>query len=372
MRRQTMVLLAVLLTLGVQPAAAQFALSPRGIFGLMTRPLREMLGPLRGLRHYDHHRSVRERSAKLSEPSQAKLNASEAAAGPQQDMAGLNAYDNVLGYAFWPSDYAGEFDRYGFGDIAAAVVGPLPVAATDGSGSHATTGRNLDRVGSLSLCQNAQASSGDWLTRRIEQALHPDTEQLSSLEGLRGKVAIGAKTIKISCHVANSLSPTTRLAELTQRLWAVHDAGVLARHSLEAFYATLTDDQKAKFNTVVAPASESGSTAAEAANRRYRECAAQSAGATEHMFDRIEQAVRPTKAQQASLDRLRKTSAQMEKLLLASCAQPVAKSPLARLDAADQRLVVMNLAASTMEVALNDFYASLDPRQKAKFETLGR
>jgi LTXXQ motif family protein len=45
---------------------------------------------------------------------------------------------------------------------------------------------------------------------------------------------------------------------------------------------------------------------------------------------------------------------------------------LARLDAADQRLVVMNYAATSMEVALNDLYASLDAGQKAKFTSLGR
>jgi hypothetical protein len=54
------------------------------------------------------------------------------------------------------------------------------------------------------------------------------------------------------------------------------------------------------------------------------------------------------------------------------CAQPLANDPLARLDAADQRLVVINYAATSMEVALNDFCASLGASQKAKFTSLGR
>lgn len=284
----------------------------------------------------------------------------------------------MLGYAFWPNDYAGEFDRYGYGDIAVAIAGPMPAApATDGSASHAaaaaTTGQNPQPGGVLAVCQNADASTGDWLAGRVEQALRTDGAQWHSFDTLRGKVGEGAKTIKASCRAANSPTPTARLAALTRQLWAVHDAGVLARAPLKAFYATLSADQKAKFNSLAqAAAPQSGNGAGTPTDRRYRECAAQNAGATERLLDRIQQTVQPTRAQQAGLEKLRQTSAQMEKLLLASCAQPVANDPLARLDAADARLVAMNFAATSMQVALNGFYAALDPSQKAKFESLGR
>jgi hypothetical protein len=220
--------------------------------------------------------------------------------------------------------------------------------ATDGSARHAgtastaTAGRNpapggAGGNGALSVCQNADASTDDWLTGRIEQVLRPDAAQLRSFDTLRGKVAAGAKTIEASCPVADSRSPTTRLAELTQQIWALHDAVVLARHSVEAFYDTLSDAQKAKFTSAAQAASPSGNGAAVPMDRRYRECAAQGAGASARLLDRIQRAVQPTPAQEASLDNLRKTSAQMEKLLLASCVQPIPKDPLARLDAADAR-----------------------------------
>jgi hypothetical protein len=32
----------------------------------------------------------------------------------------------------------------------------------------------------------------------------------------------------------------------------------------------------------------------------------------------------------------------------------------------------MNFAATSKQIALHDFYAALDPRQKAKFDSLGR
>jgi hypothetical protein len=54
MRRQIFVMFALLLALGAPPAQAQFALSPRGIFGMVTHPLHEMLGYLRDLWHHPH------------------------------------------------------------------------------------------------------------------------------------------------------------------------------------------------------------------------------------------------------------------------------------------------------------------------------
>ena len=53
-----------------------------------------------------------------------------------------------------------------------------------------------------------------------------------------------------------------------------------------------------------------------------------------------------TRSRRASLETLRKTSADMAKLLMASCAQPIPADPLARLDAANDQLTAMNYAAT--------------------------
>lgn len=369
MRPRMIVVLAILAALGAQPARAQFALSPRGIFGMMTRPLRDMLGHLRGLR-YRHYRVAHGArhagSQKPSDQQQAKLGDTEtsARAGASPDAAELNAYDNVLGYAFWPDAYAGALDRYGYADITAAVIGPLQPASTT-VGHAATTGANPDDAAGgsiLPVCQNAGTSTTDWLTGKIEQGLNPNTAQLHRLDRLRARLAEGAALIKTSCQTPLSLLPAQRLADLRQRLWAVHEAGVLARHSIKAFYASLNPAQKAKFAST-----------AQASQQRDRQCATQDAGDTKRLLEQIQQTVHvANKTQQVKLDRLRKTSAEMHKLLLAACAQPAAPNPLARLDAADQRLVATNLAATNMEVALNDFYGALDARQKKQFDALGR
>ena len=194
----------------------------------------------------------------------------------------------------------------------------------------------------------------------------------AAYDELRARLIEGGKAINARCLAAEPDSPTERLAALEQRLWALRDAGQLVRPALKAFYDTLSDQQKAKFTTIAdPPAPDSGKVAMAPMGQRYQACAAQSAGETDHLIAEIEKKVRPGRAQQAGLDDLRNKSAQMEKLLLASCARPIANNPLARLDAADERLVAMNFAASNLEMALNNFYASLDSRQKARFQSLG-
>jgi len=86
------------------------------------------------------------------------------------------------------------------------------------------------------------------------------------------------------------------------------------------------------------------------------------------MIKTIEQKVRPNKEQAASLENLHKVSADMAKLLMASCARPVPASPMARLDAANDELTAINYAATTVQIAFNDFYSRLDEGQKTRFD----
>ncbi len=90
------------------------------------------------------------------------------------------------------------------------------------------------------------------------------------------------------------------------------------------------------------------------------------------MIKQIEASVRPNKDQQASLQNLRKVSSDMAKLMMAPGAQPIALDPLERLDAASDQLTAMNYAATTVQIAFNDFYARLDSGQKARLNALGR
>jgi hypothetical protein len=62
----------------------------------------------------------------------------------------------------------------------------------------------------------------------------------------------------------------------------------------------------------------------------------------------------------------------MAKLLSASCTRSVAADALPRLDAGINQVTTINYAATTVEIAFNDFYIKLDSRQKARLDSLGR
>ena len=86
----------------------------------------------------------------------------------------------------------------------------------------------------------------------------------------------------------------------------------------------------------------------------------------------IEQGLRPTKAQRASLELLQKKSFEMGQFLMASCLKPMPATPAERLDAAADRLTAVIFAASNVNMALNDFTSQLSDEQKTKLNSLVR
>ena len=87
------------------------------------------------------------------------------------------------------------------------------------------------------------------------------------------------------------------------------------------------------------------------------------------MIRQAEQSLNLNRAQRASLDAFQKKSAEMGQFLMASCLKPVASTPVERIDAAADRLTALIYAASSVNLALNDFYNQLNDEQKSKFNT---
>jgi Spy/CpxP family protein refolding chaperone len=371
----------VLLTVGVVAAAmilpgaaeAQFPFSPRGFLGAVTAPLRGMLERLpHGSVH--RHRASRGTEANRAAPPEQDQQLDQAKLGWVGPLAWPTAYEDVVGYTLWPNDYGEDFRQHGFGDIVATIVGPLraPAPTVVGTSRPETVGAAPGNA-----CDGNSAAQSDWPGVQIAQTITLTPEQKSALDKLQAASAEAVKTIKAGCIDAAQRPPTQRLTELEQRLWQVQNAGSLIRAPLKAFYDRLTPEQKAKF-TVQTPAPPPQEKRADprAANgpmgKQYQACAAQSIGDADRLIKQIQQAVGPTPQQRAGLEAFGKASSDMAKLLIASCAQPMPADPVARLDAADSRLVAMNYAATNVDVALNAFYGGLTDEQKAKFDTLGK
>lgn len=372
MRRPTIIVIGLVAATALVPAAAeaQFALSPRGIFGAVTAPLR---GMIERLPHPSIHRHRSGRAA--AAPSRQQEATEEPSKfGRTGPLAWPTAYEDVLGYTFWPNDFGPDFREHGFGDIVATLVGPLdlPAPVVGTASRRETTGAAADTA--ATACDEVKVDQGNWPAAQIGETVQLTPAQHGALDTLQATTVEAIKSIKSGCHEQTTLAPRQRLAAMVQRLWAVQNAGIRIRADLKAFYDTLTDEQKAKFNAPQPeqPRGADSKAASSAIGRQYAACAAQGADDADRLIKRITQAVRPTPDQRARLEALGKTSGDMAKMLMASCAQPIPETPMARLDAANGRLTSMNFAATTIQVALNDFYGGLSEDQQAKFDALGR
>ena len=282
-----------------------------------------------------------------------------------------SAYEDVLGYTFWSSDYAGQIRAHGFDVIAAAIIGP---ASGRELARVATTGSVPNDSRATQACDQSNDADVAWPISQLEQTPRLNDAQRDALGKMRTALAESINTVRANCRDLTALPPLDRIKATVQEIWAVRDAGIYVRAPLKVFYDSLTDPQKADFAWKQRKGSSQpdGKLADSGMARQYQACAAPGMESSERMLKEIEEKVRPDKQQAENLEALRKTSADMAKLLSASCAQPIPADPVARLDAANDQLSSLSLAATSMELALNGFYAQLDDEQKTRLNSLSR
>jgi len=367
MRGRKTVLSAVLAAAIALPSGAQEQFSPRGIIGAFTHPLRSMLGRFG---HFPHRRHSHEASAE-QETHQAK--SPPAQFGDVGPSGWPNAYQDIVGFTFWPGRYAGQVRVHGFDVVADALLSPGRSAAV----AHYTTGSavEIDSNGNAGDACSPPASAGiEWPASQIGEDDKFDATQRAALAKLQSAVAAAVKTATVACRDRRAQQPLDRLKATVQELWAVRDAGIYVRAPLKAFFESLSDEQKkdllwkqpddrAKQHTKP----DNGAMA-----KRYHACAGPSLEASERLLRQIEQEVEPRKEQDQAMQDLRKTVSDVAKLATAPCAQAIPETPLARLDAANDQLSNLSYAATSVEIALDGLYAQLDDGQKAKFDSLGR
>lgn len=369
----TILLVALSAALPVHETA-NAQLSPQGLIGGITRPLRQMLG---NLGHFP--RSSRHRGA-VAEPRTAAVdstNETSPLAGPRLGWVGPpawpTAFEDVVGYTFWADDYAQRLRGRGFDVIADTISGRFDLPRS--GARSATTGIAINDAGAATdRCGDTSNTQASWPAARVEQMLQLSDAQHEALEKLQAAAAQSAKDIRADCRDPGPQAPPDRLRALVQTLWVVRDAGISMRAPLKTFNDTLTSTQKTSFgeHQPQNSAPPGGQAANGETNKLYQACATQNAERAERLIKEIELRVRPKRDQAASFKNFHKVSADMAKLLIASCAQPVSPDPMARLDSADDQLTAMNYAATTVQIAFDDFYGKLDNEQKGRFDSLGR
>jgi hypothetical protein len=94
------------------------------------------------------------------------------------------------------------------------------------------------------------ASVMAWPTDQINNAVQPNDAQRAKLEALQSAAANAANAIKAACPAENPSTPPARLAAVGKHLQAMLQGVDSLRVPLHDFYDSLSDDQKARFNTV--------------------------------------------------------------------------------------------------------------------------
>jgi hypothetical protein len=301
------------------------------------------------------------------------------------------AYADVFYYTFWPEVYEEGYWAYAYDDffdgiyfpygaphVDYAYAGPYgavgegvttaSVPSRQGTRQRVAPGRMSQEV--RALCTEPDEGITAWPIAEIAEAVQPSSEQTRLLDDLKKAADAAAAEFREACPESLPMTPPGRLQAMSMRLQATLDALKTVRPALEAFYASLSDEQKARFNEI-RPKLRQG-TAAARTQDQGAECGGEKAGLSALPIEEIERVVRPTGAQTTALDRLDEATQQAVGVLNAACPTSTPATPVGRLEVMQQRLEAMIEAANSVRPALQDFYAALSDEQKAKFNRLGR
>lgn len=104
-------------------------------------------------------------------------------------------------------------------------------------------------------CGESKSGLTQFPVERIEQTIHLTDAQKQALDRLRAATEQAIATLQAECPDAIPLTPVGRLETMQARLEAIAKAAQTVRPALDAFYASLDNEQKARFNTLNAQAS---------------------------------------------------------------------------------------------------------------------
>jgi LTXXQ motif family protein len=292
------------------------------------------------------------------------------------------AYSDIYDDVFWGYPYDPFWD-YGYGDIYGALFSPYgydDLAGFLGGGGYGYAGggrvasrgnyRGAEPGGQLAgqlgaMCGDDSRAVAEYPTTRIGELIAPaDQAQRDALDALASASVKAAQIVKAACPSSVPFTPIGRMDAMEARLAAMAQAVDAVRGPLDRFYATLSDEQKARLNAAQANDQTRTRSVVENCNAVTTE--------TQWPGAQIERAVRPTPAEQASLNALRDVVNKAANELAASCPSALPVTPPARLDAIAKRLEAMRHAVGEVRTALGNFYGSLSDEQKAQFNMIGQ
>src|SRR5438093_47065 len=104
------------------------------------------------------------------------------------------------------------------------------------------------------FCRERVPAVTDLPFDRIAQATQPTPSQRSALDDLKAVSANAAESLKANCPIYAAVTPTGRIEAMEKRLGVTHEAALAVQPALTKFYDGLSDEQKARFNSLRADA----------------------------------------------------------------------------------------------------------------------
>jgi hypothetical protein len=102
----------------------------------------------------------------------------------------------------------------------------------------------------LQTCGAMQSDLAQWPTAEINREVRPAEGQRVKLDALEAATSQAAERLRAACPSQEPLTPPARVAAVAQRLDAMLQAVKSVHTALSAFYSSLSDEQKARFDAI--------------------------------------------------------------------------------------------------------------------------
>jgi hypothetical protein len=107
------------------------------------------------------------------------------------------------------------------------------------------------------LCSRRAEGFTQLPVQRVEQVIKPTQQQLDAFDKLKAASTEAANQLQASCPTQTPQTPLDRFNAVEKRLQAMDEGIKTVRPALASFYASLTDEQKARFNMLGPPQNSS-------------------------------------------------------------------------------------------------------------------
>jgi hypothetical protein len=144
--------------------------------------------------------------------------------------------------------------------VVVALISTSPLAAQSGAGDRGGGGWGMMMGAGMmmgpgmmgrdgAMCSPRTAGFAEWRVDRIERAVKPTEAQRAALNDLKAASVKAAEAMAAICSRQPSTKVGERLEFMEKRMEAMLQAVKTVRPAFDAFYASLTDEQKTRLDS---------------------------------------------------------------------------------------------------------------------------